>query len=69
MRRGSPSRESKLSRYRILIALLFCAPVVLPIRDAPPKKYDAWKSIRFLVGTWDGVAEGEAGRGNGEAQP
>ena len=46
-----------------LVALLFCAPSVLANQEATPKKEDAWKPIRFLVGTWDGVAEGEAGRG------
>jgi hypothetical protein len=46
-----------------LVALVFCAPFVLARQDATPKKEDAWKSVRFLVGTWDGVAEGEAGRG------
>jgi len=45
------------------VALLFCAPSVLANQEATPKKEDAWKPIRFLVGTWDGVAEGEAVRG------
>jgi hypothetical protein len=41
----------------------FCAPIALATEGVPPNKEDAWKPIRFLVGRWDGVAEGEAGRG------
>ncbi len=63
MRRTYQCRGSALVRYWRLIALLLCAPVVLATQDSPPKKDDAWKSVRFLVGKWDGVAEGEAGRG------
>ncbi len=63
MRRTYQCRVSVLVRYWRLIALLLCAPVVLATQDSPPKKDDPWKSVRFLVGKWDGVAEGEAGRG------
>ncbi len=63
MRRTYQCRASVLVRYWRLIALLLCAPVVLATQDSPPKKDDPWKSVRFLVGKWDGVAEGEAGRG------
>jgi hypothetical protein len=63
MRRTYQCRASFLVHYWRLIALLLCAPVVLATQDSPPKKDDPWNSVRFLAGKWDGVAEGEAGRG------
>ena len=56
-------RESTALHRGTLLALLLFAPVVLASQDALPKKDEAWKSVRFLIGTWDGAAEGEAGRG------
>lgn len=63
MPRSFLGRESAALHRRTLVALLLCAPVALASQDASPKKDDVWKSIRFLVGTRDGAAEGEAGRG------
>src|SRR5438552_14096900 len=56
-------RESATLHRGILLALLLFVPVALAGQHAFPKKDEAWKAIRFLVGTWDGAAEGEAGRG------
>jgi hypothetical protein len=67
MWRSTHAREFQTGRISGLVAFLLCAPFVLANQDAPPKKEDVWKPVRFLVGTWDGLAEGEAGRGNGEA--
>jgi putative transposase len=32
----------------------FCATIALATQGVPPNKEDAWKPIRFLVGSWDG---------------
>ncbi len=56
-------RESTALHRGTLLALLLFVPIALASQDALPKKDEAWKSVRFLVGTWDGAAEGEAGRG------
>ena len=31
--------------------------------ETPTPKPDPWKSLRFLVGDWEGTAEGQSGKG------
>ena len=49
---------------------LWCAlvllPVVVPRSDAQTAPADRWQPVRFMLGTWQGDAEGEPGKGTVE---
>src|SRR5687767_14944755 len=48
-----------LARTLVLVA---CILLVHPLNGQTPKP-DPWQPLRFLVGEWEGTAEGQAGAG------
>ena len=51
---------------KTLVALMLFATLTASAADSPSPANDRWGRVRFLLGTWEGIATGEPGKGTVE---
>jgi hypothetical protein len=58
----------------VVVGALLCGGLATPSAGqtgspaTPPKAVDPWQPVRFLLGSWEGEAQGQAGTGKGERE-